>query len=277
MRGIWRRETAHQWCRLSYLLNCVALKASDTCPHNTINVMHDIIYPMPHMSKFIYSTWNKMKMHVQPVPMWIKGHKLISNFSGYIQHYCPATSETPKNNLKKSVFIMQVVQTHSNEEGKASEKLSWNKLNGNQTAAFYNNVLNPHQTVQFNLMLRFDRILNLFRKLCFQNIWLFTQYVGIERISTMCHQFRTTAQTFHSVLFPFSHGAPSPNWSTTSPFLHLFLYLFLPLVKLYFNPTKIFICPATTEHFPHFITLPLLFLWLYLSILPPKDVRFFNE
>lgn len=46
-------DREHQSCRLSYLLNCAVLKASDTCRNNAINLMHDVIYLMPYTYKFI--------------------------------------------------------------------------------------------------------------------------------------------------------------------------------------------------------------------------------
>ena len=52
-RGSWRRDKEHQW-GCSSCTYCIVLKASDTCHNNAINLMHDVIYLMPHVYTFIH-------------------------------------------------------------------------------------------------------------------------------------------------------------------------------------------------------------------------------
>lgn len=74
--------------RASFLLNCAELKASDTRHSNAINLMHDVIYLLPRI--FIDTA---MRTRAWPVPIKIKGRKLISRFKSCLEHNCQATSQ----------------------------------------------------------------------------------------------------------------------------------------------------------------------------------------
>lgn len=49
-------------------MHCMALKASDMCRNNAINLMHDVIYLMPYTYKFIH-----MKNACAACLRWDKG------------------------------------------------------------------------------------------------------------------------------------------------------------------------------------------------------------
>lgn len=70
-------------------MHCMALKASDMCRNNAINLMHDVIYLMPYTYKFIH-------MKNACISAEIKDHKLISHFKSCLPYYCQSTSDTPQ-------------------------------------------------------------------------------------------------------------------------------------------------------------------------------------